>query len=292
MPELIERRGLLYVFPDRAAFAAEALAWQLRRDNGVQWLELDEDELRQREPALDRRYRFAVLVEAGGHCTDPGGYVAALIAHAVAQGAAWHKAGATGFRLADGRLRAVTLATGELACDRAVICAGAHSGPLARAVGDRVPLETERGYHATIAAPAETTTAAAAGPRHPIMPSDGKMATTKLRGGLRVAGQVELAGLAAAPDWRRADILRDHARRSFPGLPAGEVTVWMGHRPSIADGLPVIGASRASADVLLAFGHGHIGLASGPVTGRLVADLLTGRAPVIDPAPYRPRRFR
>ena len=289
VPELIERRGLLYIFPTRADFEREALAWRLRRDNGVQWLELDADELRQQEPELDRRYTFGVLVQAGGNCTDPGAYVAALVQHAVGQGAALVRAGATGFRVQAGRLQAVQTAVGEIACDGAVISAGARSRALARAVGDRVPLETERGYHAVIAAPGIS-------PRHPMMPSDGKMAVTMTHGGLRVAGQVELAGLDAAPDWRRAEILRDFALRTFPGLPrdlpANRVKVWMGHRPSTPDALPVIGPARGCADVIHAFGHGHVGLAAGPVTGRLVADLLGGLQPVIDPAPYAASRFR
>jgi D-amino-acid dehydrogenase len=285
---LIECRGLLYVFPARADFEREALAWRLRRQNGVEWLELDTDELRQQEPELDRRYTFGALVQAGGNCTDPGVYVAALVQHAIGQGATLLRAGARGFRIAGRRLQAVLTGDGEVVCDAAVICAGARSRTLARAAGDRVPLETERGYHAVISQPGT-------GPRHPIMPSDGKMAVTMTRGGLRIAGQVELAGLDAAPDWRRADILRDYALRTFPGLPrdlpAERVTVWMGHRPSIADGLPVIGPASGCADVMHAFGHGHVGLAAGPVTGRLVADLLGGLPPVINPAPYSPRRF-
>jgi D-amino-acid dehydrogenase len=286
--DLIERRGLLYIFPARADFEREALAWRLRRENGVKWLELDADELRQQEPELDRRYTFGVLVQAGGNCADPGAYVAALVQHAVGQGATLLRAGATGFRIAGRRLQAVLTGDGEVGCDAAVICAGAWSRALARAAGDLVPLETERGYHAVISQPGT-------GPRHPVMPSDGKMAVTMTRGGLRIAGQVELAGLDAAPDWRRADILRDYALRTFPGLPRDlppeRVRVWMGHRPSIADGLPVIGPASGCADVMHAFGHGHVGLAAGPVTGRLVADLLGGLPPVINPAPYSPRRF-
>ena len=135
---------------------------------------------------------------------------------------------------------------------------------LAAAAGDKVPLETERGYHVAIAAPEVM-------PRHPVMPSDGKMANTVTAGALRIAGQIELAGLDAAPDWRRADILRDFALRTYPGLPRNlpkeRLSVWMGHRPSIADGLPVIGPASGCVDVIHAFGHGHIGLASGPLTG-------------------------
>ncbi len=285
---LIERQGLLYIFPSRADFEAEALAWRLRRDNGVQWLELDGDELRQQEPELDRRYTFGALVQAGGNCTDPGAYVAALASHAASLGATRVQAATTGFRIEAGRLKAVATTLGDVACDGAVIAAGARSRALARAAGDWVSLETERGYHAVITAPG-------IGLRHPIMPSDGKMAVTMTHAGLRIAGQIELAGLDAAPDWRRAAILRDHALRTFPNLPRDlppeRVRVWMGHRPSTPDGLPVIGAASGCADVFHAFGHGHVGLAAGPVTGRLVADLIGGLPPVIDPAPYSPRRF-
>ena len=286
---LIQRQGLLYVFPSRADFAADALAWRVRRENGVAWTELDADALRQFEPSLDRRYGFGVFVEAGAHCLDPGAYVAALVAQAEALGATRHRVRATGFRLAAGRLAAVRTDGGEIPADAAVIAAGAWSGRLAAVVGDRVPLATERGYHAVIAAPESA-------PRHPVMPSDGKMSITRMSQGLRLAGQVELAGLTAPPDWRRAAILRDFAHRLFPGLPRDlppeRVRVWMGHRPSVADGLPVIGPASGCADVFHAFGHGHIGLAAGALTGRLVADLLGGLPPAIDPAPYSPRRFR
>ncbi len=286
---LIRRDGLLYVFPSRADFNAESLSWRVRRENGVQWVELPEAELRQFEPALGRAYTFGVFVEAGGHCLDPGAYVAALVAHAAAQGAAVRRTRATGFRIEAGRLRAVRTEAGEIACDKAVIAAGAWSKALAEAAGDRIPLETERGYHAVIAAPESA-------PRHPVMPSDGKMSITTMAQGLRLAGQVELAGLAAAPNWRRAAILRDFARRLFPGLPADipaeRVKTWMGHRPSVADGRPCIGPASGCADVIHAFGHGHIGLAAGAISGRLAADLVAGKVPVIDPAPYAPQRFK
>src|SRR6185312_2586037 len=123
--ELIARQGVMSVFPDRAAFEAEALSWRLRHDNGARWLELDEDELRQREPTLSRRYKFGILLEQNGQCRDPGAYVAALIRHAVASGAAFRKARATGFRIEGGTLRAVVTDGGEIAADKAVIAAGA-----------------------------------------------------------------------------------------------------------------------------------------------------------------------
>ena len=128
------------------------------------------------------------------------------------------------------------------------------------------------------------------------MPSDGKMANTMTAHGLRIAGQVEIAGLDAAPNWKRAEILRDYALRTYPALPRtlspDRVTFWMGHRPSTPDSLPCIGRATGCPDVVHAFGHGHIGLAAGAVSGRLVADIVSGKPPVIDPTPYAAARFR
>ncbi len=287
VPELVQQRGLLVLYPDREALAAEALSWRLRRDNGVAWTELEGAALRELAPDIDPRYRLGLHITAGAHCLDPGAYVAAIVRHAIALGAQWQRTRATGFVFADGRLRALRTADGDFACERAVIAAGIGSAALAREVGDAVPLASERGYHvvltdSTIRLPV------------PVMPSDGKMAMTRTRAGLRVAGQVELSSVQAAPDWRRADILLRHARRLFPSLPPQQAEAlprWMGHRPSTPDGLPVIGRSVAFADVVHAFGHGHVGLAAAPATASLVAELLSGRPPSIDPRPYRCGRF-
>jgi D-amino-acid dehydrogenase len=286
---LISRQGHLYAYRDRAAFEADALGWRLRRAAGVGWLELSGEELRQREPALSRDYGYAVLVEDGAHVADPGAYVAALAAAAVSLGAIHRRTRATGFDVRGGRLQAVLTAEGRVAADRAVIAAGAHARALAAAVGDAVPLESERGYHIVIEAPEASV-------RTPVMVGDAKAPLTPTTGGLRVAGQVELASIAAEPDWRRAEVLLALARRMLPGLPADlppeRVRRWMGHRPSIADGLPVISPASGCADVVHAFGHGHVGLAASAKTAALAADLVLGRPPVIDPAPYAAARFR
>jgi D-amino-acid dehydrogenase len=151
-----------------------------------------------------------------------------------------------------------------------------------------VSLESERGYHVVVANPESA-------PAIPVMPSDGKMANTPTLGGLRAAGQVELASRDAAPDWRRAKILLRHLQDAFPGLPAdipeNRVSRWMGHRPSTPDGLPVVGPASASTDIVHAFGHGHVGLAAAPATARLVADLIGGRPPAVSLDPYRAGRF-
>jgi D-amino-acid dehydrogenase len=286
-PQLIRRAGLLYVYPGRGQFEAEALAWRLRRDNGLLWTELDGSALRAAEPDLDPRYGFGIHVPAGAHCLDPGRYVAALVRWAEGRGAKVVRERGVDFETDAGRLRAVRTEAGEIACDRAIVAAGIASAAVASAAGDHVPLASERGYHVIVRDPP-------AGPRTPLMPSDGKMANTPTSAGLRAAGQVELAAAGAPPDWRRADILLGHLRRTYPGLRGigpEHVTRWMGHRPSTPDGLPVIGRSARSADIVYAFGHGHVGLAAAPATARAVADLVSERPSSIALAPYAPGRF-
>lgn len=285
---LIERQGVMHVYPSRAAFDADSLGWNIRKLVGVSWLEISADEMRQREPNLHPRYQFGVLVEEAGRCRDPGGYVAALAAHARALGAEFVTTTAKGLRLTDGRPVSVLTETGELSCDKVVIAAGAHSKPLAASIGDRLPLETERGYHVMIES-AET------GPRTSMMASDAKMVVNWTDRGLRAAGQVEIAGLEAAPNWKRAEILHDHLLGMFPklprDLPPAAIRSWFGHRPSMPDGRPCLGYSRASRDVVYAFGHGHVGLVSSARTGRVVAQLIGGRETEIPVSPFDPKRY-
>jgi len=290
VPHLIEHKGLMNAWYSRAGFEAEAMGWCIRRQVGIRWTEVEGEALRAMEPDLDPAYTFAVLTEEAGRCLSPGRYVAALVAHAQRQGAALRKVAATGLRLEGRALRGVALADGTLlGCDAAVICCGIRSAPLAAQAGDKVPLQTERGYHVMLRG-------ANQGPRHSISLGGAKMVVNAMEDGLRAAGQVEIASVEAAPNWKRAEILRDHLLRSFPGLPnpfpADHVTTWLGHRPSTPDGMPCLGRASGCADVIHAFGHGHVGLVAGARTGRIVAELVSGEPPEIPIEAFSPARFR
>ena len=285
--DLIERNGVMHIFPSRTPFDAD-LGWRIRKRVGIGWIELSADEMRQREPDLHPRYTFGVLVEEAGRCRNPGKYVAALAELATTRGAQRIAAKATGLKIQNGKLVSVTTDRGDIVCDAAVVAAGARSKTIASSVGDHLPLETERGYHVVIEDPGT-------GPRTSFMASDAKMVVNWTDQGLRAAGTVEIAGLDAPPNWKRADILREHLLSMFPKLsktvPASRVKTWFGHRPSMPDGRPCIGYSRVSQDVLYAFGHGHVGLVGSARTGRLVAQLLGGREPEIPLEPFAPDRF-
>src|SRR5437764_439766 len=286
--EFVHQRGHLYVYRSDESLAKDGFAWALRRENGVEIDEFNADELRQLEPTLSREYVRGLLVRENGHTSNPFALVTKLFEQFRRQGGEIVMARALGFRLDGRRLTAISTDRGDLAADAAVVCAGAYSKPLAAALGERGPLETERGYHLMIRDPEVM-------PRIPTADADGKFVATPMDTGLRFAGTVELAGLDAPPDWRRAQILLAQGRKMLPGLAKEHaeerISVWMGHRPTMPDSLPVIGPSQSSPDVIYAFGHGHVGMTAAPMTGKIVADLLAGRPAPIDIAPFAAARF-
>lgn len=167
---------------------------------------------------------------------------------------------------------------------RLVIASGAWARELLDPLGIRVPLETERGYHAVM--PSANVQLPI-----PISVKNRGFALTSMEDGLRAAGTVEIAGLYFPPEEKRAEILVDHVKRIFPGLECEEPQLWMGHRPSTPDSLPILGEAPRNPGLYLALGHGHFGLTSGPPGGRLVARLVNGQPTGIDGAPYAPDRF-
>ncbi|MGE3782504.1 MAG: NAD(P)/FAD-dependent oxidoreductase, partial [Alphaproteobacteria bacterium] len=183
--ELIHQRGHLYVYRSAEALAKDGLAWALRRENGVEIDEFDADELRQLEPVLSREYVRGLLVRENGHTSNPHRLVTSLVDQFRREGGEIAQASALGFRLDGQRLAAIRTDRGELPADAAIVCAGAWSKPLAAALGDKVPLETERGYHLMIRDPE-------AMPRIPTADADGKFVATPMELGLRLAGTVEL----------------------------------------------------------------------------------------------------
>lgn len=286
--ELVRQEGHIYVYRSEQGFQKDQGGWALRRENGVKLQVLDQPSLRDFDPALSPNFVRGVFIEENGHTTNPGKLVKRLVEQVVRNGASLVSAGATGIAL-DGRdVRGVHTAAGDVPAEYVVIAAGAHSKPLADQMGDRVLLDTERGYHMMIAG-------SNARPKVPTTDAEGKFVVNPMDEGLRIAGTVELGGLDLPPDWRRARVLLDHAQRLLPGLSntcsEERLSQWMGFRPSLPDSLPVIGRSARSPGVLYGFGHGHVGMTGAPMTARVLAELISGEDPSIDISPFSPQRF-
>lgn len=286
---LVERRGTLYVYAGDAAYRADAWPMRLRAEAGVALTELDRRALHAIEPALSARFSRGRLIEENGHCTDPAQLTRMIAQHATAQGGAVVIDRVIGFDFdGAGGVAAVRCQGSVHRASAVVLAAGAWSAPLAAQLGDPLPLDTERGYHVTINQPEVTLRMPA------IWPAAG-LAATPMQMGLRLAGMVEFAGLDAAPDWAHTEHQLRLGQQMYPTLarsyPSERVSRWMGFRPSMPDSLPVIGRATVARNAFYAFGHGHIGLVAGATTGRIIADLIAGRAPCIAIEPFSPTRF-
>jgi D-amino-acid dehydrogenase len=274
----------VFVYNGREHFAGDAFGWEIRKDHGFVWDELEGAAVRAYEPAFAPHLGFAARVPGHGMITDPGRYVKDLAAHVVAQGGSVVRGEVTDFAREDGRVAGVRIGGETFPCSATVLATGVWSKPLCRKLGIDVPLESERGYHVELWEPSVM-------PRAPSMIASGKFVMTPMDGRLRLAGIVEFGGLDAPPSRAPFDLLMRNVRAALPGLRWKDKTEWMGHRPAPVDSIPVIGEAPNVKGAFLGFGHHHVGLTGGPKTGRVLAQLVSGRVPNLDLAPYAPSRF-
>lgn len=174
---------------------------------------------------------------------------------------------------------------GTITADKVIVAAGAWSRSLAQQLGDDVPLDTERGYHLML--PESTRDLLNVS----VVNGEWSFVLPPMETGMRLSSQIEFGGLVAAPDYSRVRSLLPLAERILPTLDTHEQSAWMGCRPSLPDSLPVLGFSTNSKSVLYAFGHQHLGMTMGAVTGRFFSDLIAGRNSTTDMTPFRPNRF-
>ncbi len=281
--DLVVRNGSLKVFKTDQSFAASAFERELLEKNDCRYDVLNEDELRQLEPSLQPIFKHAIFMPDSSTALNPGKIVSRFAEHFVAKGGRIVRAEARDIEFSEGLPRTVVTSNGNLEGELIVLAAGAWSRDMARRLGSSVLLEAERGYHIML-------------PKPPVMPkrfitfADRKFAILPHQDGLRVTTGVEYAKVDAPPDYRRIRGMLPFAGESIRDLELDEQSIWLGRRPTLPNSVPVIGRSPKYRNVLLAFGHSHLGLTMGPATGQIIADLAAGRDPGLDLSPYRPDR--
>ncbi len=278
---ILQRRGCLYLYETPQAFAVAGAEMAPRQALGVAVELVGPDALPGLEPGLPPGMGGGAYFPDATFLDDPGRMMA-LIAAAVLPRARHVQARAD--RLTRGPDGVVVEGPGlHLHARKVVIAAGAHSHALAVQAGDRVPLDTERGYHVEWDMPEPLL-------QRPTCPTARGFYFCPMAGRLRVAGTVELGGLHLPPSPHRVKKLVAGARAFFPQLGEPDRS-WMGFRPSLPDSLPVIGPSSGGAEVIHAFGHGHLGVTLAPITAQVVGALVAGKTLPLDISAYRPGRF-
>lgn len=281
----IRQHGWIKAFETTYAFEASQADFDRMRRHGVACDYLDADGLLQREPNLQPIFKHAIVQSDCAQIADPGAYTRSYGEEFLRRGGEYIRAEVESFDYQGDRVRGAVTKTERYEADVYVLASGAWSKKLAADAGSAIPLDTERGYHLELAATPDAMATA------PILWSEHSIVMSPNARGVRVTSSVEFAGLKRGPDFRKLLKKVPEIRRAFRQSPGHATAEWLGFRPSMPDSVPVIGRAPRAGNTIFAFGHGHLGLTLGPLTGLLVGALIDGSDPGVDLAPFCPSRF-
>jgi D-amino-acid dehydrogenase len=281
--ELVESRGVIHTYESQKKLDKGMDAVEMRRKRGIRLEVKTGDELREMEPALSDNIVGGIWYPDVKDCINPQRMTKVIGESFVAAGGNLIKAEVKGFDIGPDGPRQIITDQGTIPCDIVAITAGAWSRKFARELGCDVPLESERGYHIMVTDPGTM-------PKTHLSSNDRFIAISPMEHGLRMSSMSEFAAIDAKPNHERAFRIIREATNIVRGLKLDVASRWVGSRPATPDSLPIIGFSPRFRNVLFGFGHGHIGLTFGAITGRILSQLAGEKKLNFDISAYRPDR--
>ena len=283
----METKGLLMLCKSAHGLDEEAAAAAKARELGIPAEVLDATATAALEPAVRMDISGAIYYPLDCHLT-PNRFLVALRGwlETMKVDMRWQTS-VTGWRVNGNRIAAVRTAAGEMAGDEFVICGGSWSPSIARDLRVRIPLQAGKGYGMTLSQPRQL-------PQHCAILTEARVAITPQDGTLRIGGTMDIAGLDESIDPRRLRGIIKSVPEYFPDFRQDDfngLQPWVGLRPCSPDGMPYLGRTAAYPNLTIATGHAMMGLSLAPVTGKLVAEIITGQPPSIDLSLLSPDRF-
>ncbi|WP_429302088.1 NAD(P)/FAD-dependent oxidoreductase [Paraburkholderia sp. GAS199] len=282
---LLRPIGWMKVFRSESKHEAELrVAEKWRREYGVAFESLDPRALQQTEPALDKKLIGGVRYPQSDSVSDPNALVSAYANYFEAIGGRFFNGDANSLRQSGEQWQVDTTA-GTLAAASTVIALGPWSDVLSARLGYRLPFAVKRGYHMHYAPHGDARL------NQPVLDAENGYVLAPMSRGIRLTTGAEIARCDAPKSPVQLAETEPVARTLFPLGERLDDEPWMGRRPCTVDMMPVIGPASTRRDVWFAFGHAHHGLTLGPITGRLIAEMMTGEQTIVDPTPFRADRF-
>ena len=280
--EYISHEENLYLFDTKKSFEDYEYANVIRKNNKVKVRNLTKDEVKELEPNIANVYYAGQIFTGSRHTTNPLAISTKIFEKFLELGGTYIKQNVKNLIQKENFIE-LSLDNKKIIFDKIIISAGAWSNQIANMLGDKFPLDTERGYHILF----ETNEKLI---NRPVAWSESGFYLIQIHDGIRAAGTVEIAGLKKSPNKKRIEMIERQSRKVLPQL--GKVkSTWMGRRPTLPDSLPIIGKSQQNSNVIYAFGHQHIGWTLGAVTGKIIDSLSRDQIPNIDISAYSPTRF-
>ena len=282
---LLYRKGQLRLYQHKRNFDKSSVLWDAcSRYNVRHTLFNSAEQITEIQPGLSPKYRYAGFTPDWINVSDPNIWLQYIQDIFIARGGKWLKKPAK-MVMPNKNDVLIRMQESVVTASFCIIAAGAWSQKLASSIGDKIPLDTERGYNITLQNTSFDLKTHLTFAEHGFVVS-------MINEGIRVGGAVEFAGLIRPPNFNRADTLLKKTKKILPGLANSfSHDKWMGFRPSLPDSLPVIDYSTKSRKVIYAFGHGHLGLTQAAGTAELVRDLIIGKRPEINISAFSVKRF-
>ena len=280
---LLEKKGIIYVWTKQNLKSRE-LEIKVRNDLGIEQKLLTQKEILELEPNLNPVFDAGVIYESAMHTRDPHGILKEIFKLFLNKGGKFIQENIKGLKQIDENQTVIKSESKEYNFEKTVIASGAFSKNLTDQLGEKIPLDTERGYHVHFKNMDHLIS-------RPVIFLDRGLGMTPMNQGLRAVGTVELGGLKNPPSKKRIDYVIKCAKELLPQLEEHE-DEWLGFRPTLPDFLPILGPSLKNKNIIYAFGHHHLGWTLGAITGKIISGIVAGEKTNLNLSPYSSSRFK
>ena len=279
---LVEKKGIIYVWTNKN-LKSRKLEIKVRNDLGIEQKLLTQKEILDLEPNLNPVFDAGVIYESAMHARDPHGILKKIFKLFISKGGKFIQENIVNLKQNRVNQTIIKSANNEYVFEKSVIASGAFSKNLTDQLGEKIPLDTERGYHVHFKDMDHLIS-------RPVIFLDKGFGLTPMNQGLRAVGTVELGGLRNPPSKKRIDYVIKCAKELLPQLKTHN-DEWLGFRPTLPDFLPIMGPSLKNKNIIYAFGHHHLGWTLGAVTGKIVSGIVAEEKTNLDLSPYSSKRF-
>ena len=279
---LVEKKGIIYIWTNKN-LKSRKFEIKVRDDLGIKQKLLTQKEILELEPNLNPVFDAGVIYESAMHAKDPHGILKEIFKLFKKKGGKFIQENIKSLKQISEHETIIESETEKYKFEKSVIASGAFSKNLTDQLGEKIPLDTERGYHVHFKNMNKLIS-------RPVIFLDRGFGMTPMNQGLRAVGTVELGGLKNAPSKKRIDYVIKCAKELLPQLQNHE-DEWLGFRPTLPDFLPVLGPSLKNKNIIYAFGHHHLGWTLGAITGKIISGIVAGEKTNLDLSPYSSKRF-
>ena len=279
---LVEKKGIIYIWTNKN-LKSRNFEIKVRNDLGIEQKLLTQKEILNLEPNLNPVFDAGVIYESAMHARDPHGILKEIFKLFIKKGGKFIQENIKSIKQIKENETIVKSESHEYKFEKSVIASGAFSKNLTDQLGEKIPLDTERGYHVHFKNKDHLIS-------RPVICLDRGFGLTPMNQGLRAVGTVELGGLNNPPSKKRINYVIKCAKELLPDLDIHD-DEWLGFRPTLPDFLPILGPSLKNKNIVYAFGHNHLGWTLGAITGKIISGIVAEEKTNLDLSPYSSKRF-